>query len=156
MSNRYQGEYGISPKCTEMLKKKIENCYLKRQGFPSGSVVKNPPANAGATKDLGSFLCWEDPLEKEIAIHSSILAWKIPWTEAPGHYLQSVGSQRVRNDRVTEHTPGSFPRNSQPGLYGSCVQNNLVFIATFAYLYHFPYYILFKYSFQVSAFIFNP
>ena len=38
------------------------------------------------------FLGWEDPLEKEIAIHSSILAWKIPWTQEPDR-LQSVGSQ---------------------------------------------------------------
>ena len=38
---------------------------------------------------------WEDPLEKEMATHSSILAWKIPWREEPG-MLQSVGSQRVR------------------------------------------------------------
>ena len=37
---------------------------------------------------------WEDPLEKEMATHSSILAWRIPWTEEPGG-LQSVGSQRV-------------------------------------------------------------
>ena len=39
-------------------------------------------------------LGWEDPLEKEMAIHSSTLAWKIPWTEEPGR-LQSMGSQRV-------------------------------------------------------------
>ena len=39
----------------------------------------------------------EDPLEKEMATHSSTLAWKIPWTEEPGR-LQSVGSQRVRQD----------------------------------------------------------
>ena len=42
-------------------------------------------------------LGWEDPLEKEMAIHSSILAWKSPWTEEPGG-LQSMGSQRVRCD----------------------------------------------------------
>ena len=40
---------------------------------------------------------WEDPLEKEMATHSSILAWKIPWTEEPGR-LQSMESQRVRHD----------------------------------------------------------
>ena len=39
----------------------------------------------------------EDPLEKEMATHSSILAWKIPWTEEPGR-LQSMGSQRVGHD----------------------------------------------------------
>ena len=42
-------------------------------------------------------LGWEDPLEKETATHSSIRAWKIPWTEGPGG-LQSMGSQRVRHD----------------------------------------------------------
>ena len=42
-------------------------------------------------------LGWEDPLEKEMATHSSTLAWKIPWTEEPGG-LQSMGSQRVGHD----------------------------------------------------------
>ena len=42
-------------------------------------------------------LGWEDPLKKEMATHSSILAWRIPWTEEPGG-LQSTGSQRVRHD----------------------------------------------------------
>ena len=43
---------------------------------------------------------WEDPLEKEMAIHSSTIAWKIPWTEEPGR-LQSTGLQRVGHDLVT-------------------------------------------------------
>ena len=42
-------------------------------------------------------LGWEDPLEKEMATHSSILAWRIPWTEEPGG-LQSMGLQRIRHD----------------------------------------------------------
>ena len=42
-------------------------------------------------------LGWEDPLEKKMATHSSILAWRIPWTEGPGGVL-SMGSQRVRHD----------------------------------------------------------
>ena len=42
-------------------------------------------------------LGWEDPLEKEMAIHSSIIAWKIPWTEEPGR-LQSMGWLRVENN----------------------------------------------------------
>ena len=46
------------------------------------------------------FLGWEDPLEKGKATHSSILAWRIPWTEEPGG-LQSVGSQRVRHNWAT-------------------------------------------------------
>jgi len=43
----------------------------------------------------------EDPLEKKMATYSSVLAWRIPWTEEPGG-LQSMGSQRVRHDLVTE------------------------------------------------------
>ena len=62
--------------------------------FPSGSDGKASACHAG---DLGLIPGWEDPLEKEIATHSSNLAWKIPWTEEPGG-LQSMGSQRVRHD----------------------------------------------------------
>ena len=54
-------------------------------------LVKNPPAmQETPVRSLGR----EDPLEKDMAIHSSILAWRIPWTEEPGG-LQSMGSQRV-------------------------------------------------------------
>ena len=49
-------------------------------------------------------LAWEDPLEKEMATHSSTLAWKIPWTEEHGRLLQSMGLQRVRHDCVTSLT----------------------------------------------------
>ena len=59
------------------------------KGFPHSSVNKESACNAG---DLGSTLGWEDPLEKEMATHSSILTWRIPWTEQPGG-LQSMGSQ---------------------------------------------------------------
>ena len=51
----------------------------------------------------------EDPLEEEMATHSSILARRIPWIEEPGE-LQSMGSQRVRRDRVTEHALTLCPR----------------------------------------------
>ena len=55
-------------------------------------MVKNPPAmQETQVQSLGQ----EDPLEEEMATHSSILAWRIPWTEEPGR-LQSMGSQRVR------------------------------------------------------------
>ena len=51
-------------------------------GFPGVAlVVKNPSANAGHARDVGSILGQEDPLEEEMATHSSILAWRIPWTE---------------------------------------------------------------------------
>ena len=60
-------------------------------------VVKNPPANAGDVRDRIQSLDWEDPLEKGMATHSSILSWEIPWTEEPGG-LQSMGLQRVGHD----------------------------------------------------------
>ena len=47
--------------------------------------------------DLGSVPGQEDPLEKEMAAHSSTLAWRIPWTEEPGR-LQSMGLKRIRHD----------------------------------------------------------
>ena len=59
-------------------------------GFLGGSVVKNPPASAGDAGDTGSSLGWEDPLAKGMATHSSVLAWRIPWTEQPSG-LQSIG-----------------------------------------------------------------
>ena len=60
-------------------------------------MVKNLPA---MKETWVLSLVQEDPLEKEMATHSSILAWRIPWTEEPGR-LQSLGSQRVRHDCVT-------------------------------------------------------
>ena len=62
--------------------------------IPGDSDGKASACNAG---DLGSTLGQEDPLKKEMAIHFSTLAWKIPWTEEPGG-RQSKGSQRVRHD----------------------------------------------------------
>ena len=59
--------------------------------FPGGSDGEASACSAG---DLGSVLGWEDLLEKEMATHSSILAWEIPWMEEPGR-LQSMGSQKV-------------------------------------------------------------
>ena len=60
-------------------------------GFLVGSVVKNSPASSG---DSDLIPGREEPLEGEMAPHSSILAWRILWTEEPGR-LQSMGSQRV-------------------------------------------------------------
>ena len=53
----------------------------------------------------------EDPLEKEMATHSSTLAWKIPWREEPGR-LQSMGSQRVGHRRLSDFTSLHFKRSS--------------------------------------------
>ena len=55
-------------------------------------VVKNLPANAGDLRDMVRSIVQEDSLEKEMADHPSILAWRIPWAEEPGG-LQSMGSQ---------------------------------------------------------------
>ena len=63
-------------------------------GFLGGSDDKASACNMG---DLGSIPVWEDPLEKEMATHSSTFAWKIPWAEEPGR-LQSIGSQRVKHN----------------------------------------------------------
>ena len=73
--------------------------YIYIYGLPGGSVVKNPPAmQEMQVPSLGQ----EDPLEEEMATHSSILAWRIPWTEELCS-LESMRSQRVGHNVVTEH-----------------------------------------------------
>ena len=60
-------------------------------------MVKNLPAMQEMQETLVRSLGWEDPMEKGMATHSNILAWKIQWTEKPGR-LQFMGSQRLRHD----------------------------------------------------------
>ena len=57
-------------------------------------VVKNLPHNAGDIRDVGLILGLEDPLEKEMANHSSVLGWRIPWVEEPGR-LEFIGFHTV-------------------------------------------------------------
>ena len=65
-------------------------------GFPSDSAGKQSTCNAGDTGDAISFLGWEGPLEEEMATHSSILAWKIPWTEEHGRAtVHGVGKSQT-------------------------------------------------------------
>ena len=64
---------------------------------PVAQSVKNLPA---VQKTRVRSLGWEDPLEKEMATHSSILAWKISWTQQEPGGLQSMGSQRVGHDNI--------------------------------------------------------
>ena len=66
--------------------------------------MKKLPANTGDAEDSGSIPRWVDTLEKEMATHSSILAWRNSWIEEPGG-LQSMGSQRVGDDLATELPP---------------------------------------------------
>ena len=65
-------------------------------GFPGGASGQEPTCQCRRQKRVLS-VGWEDPLEEVMATHSSILAWKIPWTKEPGG-LESIGSQRVGHD----------------------------------------------------------
>ena len=68
--------------------------YLSLTRFPGGSDGKASACNAG---DLG----WEDPLEKEMAVHSSSLAWKIPWMEEPDRLVHGVAESWTRLSNFT-------------------------------------------------------
>ena len=68
-----------------------------QMGFPGGASGNEAALQCRRHEMQVQSLGWEDPLEKEMASHSSILAWRIPWTEEPGG-LQSIGSQKVRLD----------------------------------------------------------
>ena len=72
------------------IKQSLKTCKL----FPGGSDGKESACNVG---DLGVIPGLGDPLEMEMATHSSILSWKIPWTEEPGG-VWSIGSERVGHD----------------------------------------------------------
>ena len=68
----------------------LNSKYIKRVSLMAQMVKNLPTLREAWVRSLG----WEDPLEKRMATHSSILAWRIPWTEEPGG-IQSMGSQRV-------------------------------------------------------------
>ena len=74
-------------------------------GFPGGSAVKNLPANAEDTEDLGSIPGSRNSLEEEMATHPSIPAWEIPWTEELGR-LQCKGPQKSQTqlERLSRHS----------------------------------------------------
>ena len=95
LSLHYHGKLGPKLCWAEML--------ILAGSFPSGMVVKNLPANAeDVLLEIQVLsLDWEDPLEKDMATHSSILAWRIPWTEKSGG-LQSMGSQRLGHNLATK------------------------------------------------------
>ena len=76
-------------------------------------MVKNLPAMQETwVQSLG----WEDPLEKEMAIHYNIIAWRIPWTEEPGGLLQSTGSQRLRHNLASEQQQQPDLRLKNPNI----------------------------------------
>ena len=70
---------------------------MESLGFQGGSAVKNLSAMQETHEMQFQSLGWEDPLQEKMETHSSILAWRIPWTEEPGGLL-SIGSHRVRHD----------------------------------------------------------
>ena len=72
------------------------------RSLPGGPVVKNLPASAGAARDVAWIPGSGSPLDSEMATHSSILAWKIPWTEEPDG-LQSMGSEGVGHHCTQTH-----------------------------------------------------
>ena len=80
------------------------------EGFPGISVVKNLPA---MHETWVQPLDWEDPLEKEMATHSSILAWRISWTEEPGGLYSPWDHKRVVYDLVTKQEISSPTRKNQ-------------------------------------------
>ena len=82
-------------------------------GFSGGSGGKE---SACQCRDAGSIPSWEDPLEKGMATHSSILAWRIPWTEDPSG-LQSMRLQRVGHEWVTEHVCLMAPQHQTVTVY---------------------------------------
>ena len=95
----------------------LNECYLLNKDLlcacyvlPGERLKRLPPMRETWVWSLG----WEDLLEKEMAIHSSILAWRIPWTEKPSR-LPSTGSQRVGHDWVTSPSPS--PSAMSQGLY---------------------------------------
>ena len=67
---------------------------LYHLGIPDVTVVKNPPANTGNTKDMSSIPGWERSPGGGYALHSSILTWKVPWTEEPDGLQSAPGIAR--------------------------------------------------------------
>ena len=81
---------------------------ITKEGFSGWVAIKDQPTNAG---DIGSIPGQEDPLEKEMATHSSILTWEIPWTEEPGG-LWCMQLQRIGHDLGTKQQE-EFEKKSQ-------------------------------------------
>ena len=96
-----QGWRGSNPVIFWWTKTLYRRGYTNSKASLVAQLVKNLPAMQKTwVRSLGQ----EDPLEKEVATHSSILAWRIPWTEKTGR-LQCMGSQKVGHDWVTKPPP---------------------------------------------------
>ena len=82
-------------------------------GFPGGASGKGATCQRRRHESWVYTLSWEDPLEEGMVTHSSILAWRIPWTEGPGG-LQSLGSQRVGHDWSNSALTHTYPLLLEP------------------------------------------
>ena len=102
-------------------------------GFPSGSAVKNTPTVRERQDMWVGSLGWEDPLEEGRATRSSILSWRIPWTEKPGK-LQSIESQRVGHhwSNLALHSMGFKVKNL--GLSISNTELFKLYVLVFSFL----------------------
>ena len=98
---------------------------ILNKGFPDGSVGKEFPCSAGDQEMWVQSLDQDDPLQEEKATHSSILAWKSPWTEDPGR-LQSTGSQRETSRAQAEHILKQWKLSTKIPFYVDCLQRNLI------------------------------
>ena len=87
-----------------------EHIYLYTRPSLVAHMVKNPRETQETSVP---FLGRKDPLEEGMAAHSSILVWRIPWTEEPGA-LQSMGLQRVRRDRATKNSTVHLSKSLMP------------------------------------------
>ena len=97
-----------------MTKQRSQNSLLwaALQGFPGGASGKEPEMRVWS-------VCWQDPLEEGMGTHSSILAWRVPWTEEPGR-LQSMGSQRARHEwsnSARTHARAALEHKAKPAIY---------------------------------------
>ena len=100
-----------------------DHCVVFYLGFPGSPVVKNQPAMQEIwVQSLGQ----EDVLEKEMATHSSIFVWEIPWTEEPGR-LKSMGLQRVEHDsnKTTVKTQSIMTNDAFNSLVSDIFQGRL-------------------------------
>ena len=88
--------------CPQAMKQRNQEILIQLNIRHGGAAVKNLPAMPEWQVIWVWYLGWEDPLERQMATHFSILAWRIPWTEETGG-LQSTGCTRVGDDWVTKH-----------------------------------------------------
>ena len=107
-----------------IIKGKIRPLVWIKEGFPGSTVVKNLPAKQDTQETQVWSLSQEDPLEKEMATYSSILAWEIPWTKEPGE-LQSIHGVAKNWTWLIMHTPTQCMNRKH------FAKNNAVTLTTF-------------------------